>query len=70
MRFVATGGSTITNNNNNGGTPVPTAPGQTPAPGTYNVITTTSDCNGETTVDYSYVPGVQGIIRNNNNNCG
>jgi hypothetical protein len=64
--------NTITNNNNNGGSAVvpPAAPGQTPAPGTYNVITTTTDCNGHVDVQYSYVPGLRGISRNNNNNCG
>ncbi|EIE25795.1 hypothetical protein COCSUDRAFT_52577 [Coccomyxa subellipsoidea C-169] len=62
---------TITNNNNNGGSSVvPAAPGQTPVPGTYNVVTTTTDCNGHVDVQYSYVPGLRGISRNNNNNCG
>lgn len=64
-------GGTTNNNNNGGGTILPPAPpGQTPAPGTYNVITTTTDCNGQVDVQYSYVPGLRGISRNNNNNCG
>ena len=52
------------------GTPVPSTPGQTPAPGTYNVVTVNSDCTGGSTTTYSYVPGLQGIQRNVNNNCG
>ena len=52
------------------GTPVPSVPGQVPVPGTYNVVTTTTDCNGGTTTQYSYVPGLKGVSRNNNNNCG
>ncbi|CAL8469998.1 g9540 [Coccomyxa elongata] len=65
------GGSTNNNNNGASGTILPPAPpGQTPSPGTYNVITTTTDCNGNVDVQYSYVPGLRGISRNNNNNCG
>ena len=62
-------GTSITNNNG-GGTPVPSTPGQTPAPGTYNVVTVTTDCNGGASTQYSYVPGLMGIQRNVNNNCG
>ncbi|CAL5218870.1 g603 [Coccomyxa viridis] len=62
-------GTTITNNNGPAGTPVPSTPGQTPAPGTYNMVTTTTDCTG-TTVQYSWVPGMRGVSRNTNNNCG
>ncbi|EIE21067.1 hypothetical protein COCSUDRAFT_67059 [Coccomyxa subellipsoidea C-169] len=44
------------------------APGQ--APGTYNTITTTTDCAGHQTVNYEYIPANgPGISRNNNNNC-
>ena len=52
-----------TADNGPAGTPVPNTPGQTPAPGTYNMVTTTTDCTG-TTVQYSWVPGMRGVSRN------
>ena len=71
----------ITNNNGgpdgwtssvstNGASPVPSTPGQTPAPGTYNMVTVTSDCNGQASTQYSYVPGMRGVSHVVNSNCG
>ena len=54
----------------NGASPVPSTPGQTPAPGTYNMVTVTSDCNGQSSTQYSYVPGMRGVSRVVNSNCG
>ncbi len=76
-----TGATVITNNNGgpdgysssvttNGASPVPSTPGQTPAPGTYNMVTVTSDCNGQSSTQYSYVPGMRGVSRVVNSNCG
>ena len=44
--------------------------GAAPPAGTYNTITTTTDCNGMQTVTYENIPANgPGISRNNNNNC-
>lgn len=46
------------------------APPGAPPAGTYNTITTTTDCNGKQTVKYENIPANgPGITRNNNNNC-
>lgn len=55
----------ITNNNDASNPP----PGAPPA-GSYNMVTTTSDCNGHKTVTYSQIPGQSGVSYANNNNCG
>ena len=76
------GATVITNNNGgpdgysssvttNGASPVPpSAPGQKTAPGTYNMVTVTSDCSGQSSTQYSYVPGMRGVSRVVNSNCG
>jgi hypothetical protein len=52
-------------NNNDPSNPPPGAP---PA-GTYNLVTTTSDCNGHQSASYSTVPGQSGVSYVSNNNC-
>ncbi len=51
--------------NNDPSNPPPGAP---PA-GTYNLVTTTSDCNGHQSASYSTVPGQSGVSYVSNNNC-
>ncbi|KAK9836294.1 hypothetical protein WJX81_002539 [Elliptochloris bilobata] len=65
--FANLGGAapgSITNNNDPSNPP----PGAPPA-GSYNVVTTTSDCSGHTTTSYSMVPGQSGVSYVSNNNC-
>lgn len=65
--FANLGGNapgSITNNNDAGNPP----PGAPPA-GSYNLVTTTSDCAGHTSTSYSLVPGQSGVSYVSNNNC-
>ena len=65
--FANLGGNapgSITNNNDPGNPP----PGAPPA-GSYNLVTTTSDCAGHTSTSYSMVPGQGGVSYVSNNNC-
>lgn len=65
--FANLGGNapgSITNNNDAFNPP----PGAPPA-GSYNLVTTTSDCAGHTSTSYSMVPGQGGVSYVSNNNC-